>query len=158
MPDNVPAATGGRRSISLYPDVAAWVSGHFVPMYRRTLGGEFRWCAEWWRHGEAISRLTALWFAWESMRLQGATGMALWYRDHLDHQLPVLLGPRGPFYQCTETQHLAPHEARTLPVPDGWLAKGALSGTGTGARTGTAAEAGIGAASASSSAAKAVGA
>ena len=40
-------------------------------LYRRTLGGEFRWCAQWWHHGEAISRLTALWYAWEAMRLQG---------------------------------------------------------------------------------------
>jgi hypothetical protein len=55
------------------------------------------------------------------MRLQGATGMALWYRDHLDHQLPVLLGARGPFYQCTENEHLAPHEARVVPVPAAWL-------------------------------------
>ncbi|MFD0900061.1 DUF4913 domain-containing protein [Actinomadura sediminis] len=105
----------------LYPNVTRWVTHHFIPMYRRTLGGEFRWCAEWWRHDEAISRLTALWYAWEAMRLQGATGMALWYRDHLDHQLPVLLGPRGPFYQCTENEHLAPHQARLVPVPFGWL-------------------------------------
>jgi hypothetical protein len=121
MPNPETSTTGRKRPESLYPDVTAWVSGHFVPMYRRTLGGEFRWCAEWWRHGEAISRLTALWFAWEAMRLQGATGMALWYRDHLDHQLPVLLGPRGPFYQCTENEHLAPHEARLVAVPAGWL-------------------------------------
>ncbi|QKG20090.1 DUF4913 domain-containing protein [Actinomadura verrucosospora] len=106
----------------LYPSLSSWVSTHFVPMYRRTLGGEFRWCAQWWHHGEAISRLTALWYAWEAMRLQGATGMALWYRDHLDHQLPVLLGPRGPFYQCTENEHLTPHEARVDPAPAGWLA------------------------------------
>ncbi|MEU5993332.1 DUF4913 domain-containing protein [Spirillospora sp. NPDC047418] len=118
MSDPAPSADTGKRRESLYPDVTAWVSEHFVPMYRRTLGGEFRWCAEWWRHGEAISRLTALWFAWEAMRLQGATGMALWYRDH---QLPVLLGPRGPFYQCTENEHLAPHEARLVAVPTGWL-------------------------------------
>ncbi|QFG22850.1 DUF4913 domain-containing protein [Actinomadura sp. WMMB 499] len=104
----------------LYPNVMKWVTHHFTPMYRRTLGGEFRWCAEWWRHDEAISRLTALWYAWEAMRLQGATGMALWYRDHLDHQLPVLLGARGPFYQCTENEHLNPHKARLVPAPFGW--------------------------------------
>ncbi|WP_433332988.1 DUF4913 domain-containing protein [Spirillospora sp. CA-294931] len=103
-----------------FPSVDAWVTHHFVPTYRRTLGGEFRWCAQWWRHSEAISRLTALWYAWESMRLQGATGIGLWYRDHLDHQLPTLLGPRGPFYQCTETEHLEPHQAVLEPAPVGW--------------------------------------
>ncbi|MEU5885186.1 DUF4913 domain-containing protein [Spirillospora sp. NPDC047279] len=110
-----------------YPTVIEWVTRHFIPMYRRTLGGEFRWCAEWWRHSEAISRLTALWYSWEAMRLQGATGMALWYRDHLDHQLPVLLGPRGPFYQCTEIEHLEPHQAKHSPVPPGWWANDAAS-------------------------------
>lgn len=104
-----------------FPDVEAWITQHFIPMYRRTLGGEFRWCAQWWQHSEAISRLTALWYSWEAMRLQGATGMSLWYRDHLDHQLPILLGPRGPFYQCTETEHLDPHQASLTPAPSGWL-------------------------------------
>lgn len=104
----------------LFPDVITWVNEHFAPMYRRTLGGEFRWCSQWWRHAEAISRFTALWHAWESMRLQPATGIGLWYRDHLDHQLPVLLGPRGPFYQCTEAEHIEPHQALTTPVPAGY--------------------------------------
>jgi hypothetical protein len=100
----------------MYPDVIAWVERHFVPKFRRTLGGEYRWCAWWWEHAEAISRLTSLWYSWEYMRLQGATGMGLWYRDHLDHQLPVLLGARGPFYQCSEREHIEPHLARIEPV------------------------------------------
>ncbi|MFG2006165.1 DUF4913 domain-containing protein [Spirillospora sp. NPDC048911] len=107
-----------------FPSVEAWVTGHFVLMYRRTLGGEFRWCSQWWQHAEAISRLTALWYAWEAMRLQGATGIGLWHRDHLDHQLPILLGARGPFYQCTEHQHLEPHQAITQPAPPGWWSDG----------------------------------
>ena len=73
------------------------MTGHFVPMFRRPLGGEFRWCAQWYEHAEAITRLTALWHAWEALRLQPGTGMATWLRDHLDHQLPVLLGRTGPF-------------------------------------------------------------
>ncbi|MGI8333645.1 DUF4913 domain-containing protein [Actinomadura scrupuli] len=104
----------------LYPTVTDWVNDHFVLMYKRTLGGEFRWCAQWWQHAEAISRFTALWYAWEALRLQGSTGVGIWYRDHLDHQLPILLGPRGPFYQCTETEHLDPHQATVTPPPPDW--------------------------------------
>jgi Domain of unknown function (DUF4913) len=103
-----------------YPGVTPWVEQHFIRMFKRTLGGEFRWCAQWWRHAEAISRLTALWYAWEVMRLQGSTGMGIWYRDHLDHQLPILLGARGPFYQCSEQEHIEPHEPIADPVPPGW--------------------------------------
>ncbi|SEF78332.1 protein of unknown function [Thermomonospora echinospora] len=110
-----------------FPDVITWVTHHFVPVYRRTLGGEFRWCAQWWRHAEAISRLTALWHSWETMRLQPGIGISLWYRDHLDHQLPVLLGPRGPFYQCNETEHLEPHQAAVVPVPMEFWEYGVLS-------------------------------
>ncbi|MCP2337924.1 DUF4913 domain-containing protein [Actinomadura rupiterrae] len=122
---NTPASADPARAVErvskpYYSSVTSWVTQYFVPMYRRTLGGEFRWCAQWWRHAEAISRLNALWQSWEACRLQGATGIGLWYRDHLDHQLPILLGARGPFYQCTEDEHLEPHLARMEPPPLRW--------------------------------------
>jgi hypothetical protein len=104
----------------VYYALEDWLTGYFLPMFRRTLGGEYRWCHKWWQHGEAISRLTALWHAWEVLRLQTGTGIATWYRDHLDHQLPILMGPRGPFYQCSETAHREPHQAETTPTPDDW--------------------------------------
>jgi hypothetical protein len=104
----------------VYTLVEDWVIDYFLPMFRRTLGGEFRWCGQWWRHGEAISRLTCLWHAWEVLRLQPGTGMATWYRDHLDHQLPILMGARGPFYQCSEATHRESHEAAVMPSPDEW--------------------------------------
>jgi Domain of unknown function (DUF4913)/TraM recognition site of TraD and TraG len=97
-----------------------WLTEYFLPMFRRTLGGEYRWCAQWWRHGEAISRLNALWHSWEVLRTQPGTGIATWYREHLDHQLPLLLGARGPFYQCSEDAHREPHQAAADPAPDGW--------------------------------------
>jgi hypothetical protein len=103
-----------------YLTIEGWVAGYFVPMFRRTLGGEFRWCHHWWQHGEAISRLTALWHSWEVLRLQPGTGIATWYRDYLDQQLPILLGARGPFYQCSETSHREPRQANAAPVPDDW--------------------------------------
>ena len=104
----------------VYTVVEDWVIDYFLPMFRRTLGGDFRWCGQWWRHGEAISRLTCLWHAWEVLRLQPGTGMATWYRDHLDHQLPILMGARGPFYQCSETAHREPREAAAMPSPGEW--------------------------------------
>ena len=104
----------------VYARVQDWVSEHFIPMYRRPLGGEFRWCPQWWRHAEAITRLTALWQSWEAMRLQPGTGTANWLRDHLDHQLPVLLGRSGPFAQCSEDEHIEPRIAAADPPPPGW--------------------------------------
>jgi hypothetical protein len=104
----------------VYGSVEDWVNSHFLPMFRRPLGGEYRWCAEWWRHAEAITRLTALWHAWEALRLQPGTGMATWLRDHLDHQLPVLLGRSGPFAMCSEDEHMAPRQAQAKQPPPRW--------------------------------------
>jgi len=104
----------------VYQGVEQWVTGQFLPMFRRPLGGEYRWCRQWWRHAEAITRLTALWHAWETMRLQPGTGIAAWLRDHLDHQLPILLGRTGPFAQCSEDEHIEPRQARAERAPPGW--------------------------------------
>jgi hypothetical protein len=112
-----------------------WVTCHFIPIYRRPLGGEYRWCAEWWRHAEAITRLTALWHAWEAMRLQPGIGMAGWLRDHLDHQLPALLGRTGPFAMCSEDEHIDPRAAITRPAPSGWWEPAQPDGTEPGTET-----------------------
>ncbi len=118
--DPADAANGSETPEPVYTAVEDWVIDYFLPMFRRTLGGEYRWCGHWWRHGEAISRLTCLWHAWEVLRLQPGTGIATWYRDHLDHQLPILMGARGPFYQCSETAHREPREAEAMPAPGDW--------------------------------------
>lgn len=103
-----------------YPAVEPWVRDHFTAMYIRPLGGVYRWCAQWWDHAEAISRLEALWRCWEVARLD-PIGMSAWYRDHLDHHLPILLGATGPFSRCTPERHEPPTQPLpTTPAPEGW--------------------------------------
>jgi hypothetical protein len=94
--------------MTVFQTLPEWVEEYFLPTFRRPLGGELRWCAWWWRHDEAETRLTALWYTWERARLDPGPGMAGWLRNHLDPQLPVLLGARGPFYQCGEDRHIDP--------------------------------------------------
>jgi hypothetical protein len=121
--DPAPTQRGGDQADEpepVYDTVQDWVSWHFLPMYRRPLGGEYRWCPQWWRHAEAITRLTALWQSWEAMRLQPGTGISTWLRDHLDHQLPVLLGRSGPFAQCSEYEHIDPRIAAADLAPSRW--------------------------------------
>jgi len=115
-----PPAAGDEPPDPLYASVQDWVTIHFLPMYRRPLGGEYRWCRQWWKHAEAITRLTALWQSWEAMRLQPGTGMISWLRDCLDHQLPVLLSRGGPFAACSEDEHIDPRTATADPPPPGW--------------------------------------
>jgi len=89
-----------------YPNYAEFVKHHLIPMYRRPLGGQgVTWCAEWWRHPEAIARLDALWRAWEHLRLDAATGGSVWLRDHADHHMAVLLSADGPFKGCKPDKH-----------------------------------------------------
>ncbi|MBX3196226.1 MAG: DUF4913 domain-containing protein [Microbacteriaceae bacterium] len=59
--------------------------------------GGARWAAEWWRYPEAISRLDALWRAWEALRLEPTFGISTWWRDHADHHMRMLMNPDGPF-------------------------------------------------------------
>jgi len=104
----------------VYDGVEAWVTGQFLPMFRRPLGGEYRWCRQWWLHAEAITRLTALWHSWEALRLEPGTGMAIWLRDHLDHQLTVVLGRAGPLRSAARTSTSNPGKQRpSTHRPDG---------------------------------------
>lgn len=66
-------------------------------VYRRPVGHTLRWSAEWWRCDEAVVRIEALWRAWESLRLDPATGISVWFRDHADPHMAILLSPEGPF-------------------------------------------------------------
>jgi len=100
-------ATGTESDVPLpaFESVEDWIDAYFLPMFRRPMGGQYRWCAQWWAHAEAVSRLTALWRAWEAMRLEPATGISDWYSAHLGHHLPILTGPDGPFCQCDRSDH-----------------------------------------------------
>ena len=98
-----------------YPNVEVFVREQLAPTYRREFGAPHRtWCPEWWRHAEAIARLEALWRAWEHLRLDPATGISVWFRDHADHHMSVLLDADGPFKGCSPDRG---HGTRLDPIP-----------------------------------------
>lgn len=131
MTSAAPAAAGQSLALPVYGRVEDWVSGYFIPLFRRPLGGQYRWCPGWDEHLEAVSRLTALWRAWEACRIEPGTGVSDWYGSHLDHHLPILLGPAGPFAQCSpDGGHL---ELKPFPEgPGAGTAIRPLPGTGDG--------------------------
>jgi hypothetical protein len=104
-----------------YATLEDFVREQLAPMYRRALDSPSRtWCPQWWRHAEAISRLEALWRAWEHLRLDPATGMSVWFRDHADHHMAVLLDSEGPFKRCSAGKGHKPLEELPLdPAPEG---------------------------------------
>lgn len=87
-----------------YGSVDEFVREIICPTFRRRVGerAPYRWSAEWWRNTEALLRLEALWRAWEHLRLDPATGMSDWLRDHADPQLAALMDREGPFMYSTD--------------------------------------------------------
>lgn len=78
------------------PDFVTWL----CVFYRRPLLGKsmgLRWESRWFESREAVMRLDALWRAFESLRLDGATGISVWLRDHVDYHMGVLMSESGPF-------------------------------------------------------------
>jgi hypothetical protein len=86
-----------------FENVCEFVEQWLLPTYRRSVRGHDRvWCPRWWEHAEALSRLDALWRAWEVLRLDPGTGLSVWWRDHCDHHMTVLLDANGPFKGCED--------------------------------------------------------
>lgn len=105
-----------------YPDLETWVAEWFAPIFGRRLGAT-HWCTVWWQHDEAVFRLEALWRSWETLRLDGGMGMAIWIRDHLDNGRRELQGPEGPFQACDGTDHNPPPALPVTPTPPGWSSR-----------------------------------
>ncbi|WP_369067069.1 DUF4913 domain-containing protein [Kocuria carniphila] len=109
----------------VYPNVLAFVDDHLSLLYQRRIDDEgrskaFVWCGQWWRHPEAVSRLTGLWRAWESLRKDPTTGLAVWWRDYADPMVRALFDEQGTFQGCTPKTH-APKVTplTTVPPPEG---------------------------------------
>ena len=102
---------------NLYASVEDFVAGFLVSVYARPVDAQlsgFRWCPRWWEHAEAVSRLEALWVAFEVLR-QDPLGAAIWWRDYADPTMRALCDSAGTFKQCSNTQHRVPDD---LPIED----------------------------------------
>lgn len=82
-----------------FGSVDEFVREHLRLVYRPRIDGKNRiWSAQWWKYPEARVRLEAIWRAWEHLRLDPATGVSVWWRDHADYHLNVLMSPASsPF-------------------------------------------------------------
>lgn len=90
-----------------YRTVEEFVTNYLAKTIRRNVNGsQLTWCPEWWRHPEALSRLTAVWRAWENLRLDPALGISTWWLSHCDPHLRALMDPEtGPLSACKPTEH-----------------------------------------------------
>lgn len=99
----------------MFPTLDAWVSGYLVQMYRRDLNlPAARWCRQWFKHAEGIARLEAMWRAWELLRLDPGEGASVWWLNHCDPHMRVLMSETGPFRNCRKGEH---SDERSVPLP-----------------------------------------
>lgn len=82
-----------------YKNVDEFVHIFLLPSWRHPLVNA-RWCQHWYKHGEALSRLDALWRSYEAMRVGDPTGMAVWWRDFADPTMAALTRESGTFDSC----------------------------------------------------------
>ncbi len=114
--------------LPVFPNVGAYVDQYLSQVIERRLAtgaaSGALWCRQWWAHPEALSRIYALWRAWETLRISDpATGMSIWWRDHLDPHLNALTNETGPFTRCRPDKHTPPATLPVDPVPAGILAQ-----------------------------------
>ena len=92
----------------------------------RTQGGAgtFCWCAEWWEHPEAVTRLWVLRRAWLEAVVSPGSAMAAYFRDFFDPTVRALSDANGPFHACTAEKHTV--DRKFLPT---YPARMGLTGT-----------------------------
>lgn len=118
------AATGSGQNHSspqhlklFYRNSQEFFTQYLRHIYRRDVGeegrAEFRWSARWWECTEAVVRMDAMWRAWEHLRTGDNLCLSVWFQDHADYHMAILLSPEGPFAHSKDTATSAeplPHE------------------------------------------------
>lgn len=101
-----------------YANVYVFVETFLIGIYARHYrpAGQWRWCAHWWEHHEAVARLEALWQAFEALRMQPGTGAATWWRDYADPTMTALTDHAGPFAQCKAGREPVHEIPSPLPI------------------------------------------
>jgi len=90
---------------TFYPDMFAWVEGWLLPHWARP---KKHWDERWWEYPEVLSRFEALWRAWEYLRLDGALGMSVFWRDHLETHMTSITSQEGPFHAARKVGQNGP--------------------------------------------------
>jgi hypothetical protein len=100
-----------------FRSLVAWVRANVLSEVDRAMprGKAPHWCQEWWRHPEALSRLSAVHSSWREASQEPVGNTRVVYWEHLDHQLGMLMSEHGPFRGCTREEHDPVADGRKLP-------------------------------------------
>lgn len=109
-----------------YPTVFAFVEEFLIKVCARPVRDQssFRWCSQWYRHAEAVSRLTALWRAFEVLRLDPGVGPSTWWINHADPCMAALSDSAGVFARCSADTHAVHSALPHTPPPAHLISSG----------------------------------
>jgi len=90
---------------NVYTELDQWVNNWLLNTIRKQPNPTLLWCADWWKHPEAVSRLAGLWAAWENSHQLAGNEPSNWWIHHYQTQWPELTSTTGPFKSCTPQKH-----------------------------------------------------
>lgn len=106
-----------------FASLPVFVEDFVLPNWVHRMGDQYagRWCRSWWEHAEAVTRLEAIWEAFEVMRQQPPPSFSTWLRDHFDSHMRMLTAVEGVFYRCNGEDHDEMHQVHeqwaSVPPP-----------------------------------------
>jgi hypothetical protein len=125
-PEPEPVVVAEEKPKNEYDNEYDFVQDYVCNVYRREIAGSsrtakqnFRWCPQWWRHGEARGRLHALWMAFEALRQGETVEQSVFWLTHFGPQMAALMDPEGPFKHCSPEGHNIHGVLAKLPM-DPW--------------------------------------
>jgi hypothetical protein len=90
-------------------DLEDWVVSFMGETLERRASNTRRWCVQWYKHSEVITRFWALYHAYQEVEKgDDAVGYSSWFVDHLDRHLEAIFSTDGPFAACSPERH-TPH-------------------------------------------------
>ncbi|WP_182348753.1 DUF4913 domain-containing protein [Tomitella gaofuii] len=105
----------------LYNSAYEFFTDYVAPAYARKWRGDRIWCDQWWRHPEAVVRISACWQAFEAARCDAPEALSSFWLLHLDPHMSQLSDPSGPFVDC-RMSHLGESTLMVQPpaTTPGW--------------------------------------
>ena len=105
-----------------FSNVVDFVEQYLVPVTQVQLsaqsGSGALWDPRWWRHTGVVARLTALWQAWEGLRIaDDPQAMSSWWLHHYDPHMRVLMGESGPMSGAPDDAWAGHPTLPTQPAP-----------------------------------------
>jgi hypothetical protein len=100
-------------------DLESWVTEWLTGILERRAHNTRRWCAYWWDHPEAVTRMWLLFHGHRQVVDHGsALDQAAWMLDHLDRAPRSPVSTDGPFASCAPDRHWPHRGLSVAPMPE----------------------------------------